>query len=105
MEEVVIKIPRADEKEVVIIPKGYLGFQQEVTKRFDKIDNILFGVIAAVLVSLVAVVIGLIGLFLDQMRYNNAAYREYTNELRILNESASTSTRVDSCYSSIQLPE
>ncbi len=85
MPSVKITIPRADEKEVVIIPKGNLGFQEAVTRKFEKIDGILFGIIAAVLVSLVAVIVAVIGLFIDQMRYNNAAYKEYTEEVRILN--------------------
>lgn len=77
-----IKIPKIDIKEVVIIPGGYIGFQKEVNKRFEKIDTILFGVIAAVVVSLVAVVIAVIGIFLDQMRYNNAAYKQYSGDLK-----------------------
>ena len=80
-----ITIPRANENEVAVISKGNLGFQKDVNRRFQKIDNILFGAIAAVLVSLVAVIVAVVGLFIDQMRYNNAAYKEYTEEARILN--------------------
>lgn len=84
MSELKIKIPRTDEKEVTIIPEGNLGFQKDVKKRFEKIDNILFGVITAVVVSLVAVIISVIGLFMDQMRYNNAAYKEYSEKIQTL---------------------
>src|SRR3989338_8106126 len=78
-----VTIPRADEKEVAIIREGNIGFQRDVKKRFEKIDQLLFAIIAAVIVSLVAVVIAVIGLFLDQIRYNNAAYREYSERLEI----------------------
>lgn len=84
MSELKITIPRADEKEVAIIREGNIGFQKDVKRRFEKIDNILFGVITAVVVSLVAVVISVIGLFMDQMRYNNAAYKEYSEKIQTL---------------------
>ena len=84
MSELKITIPRADEKEVAIISEGNLGFQKTVKERFEKIDSILFGVITAVVVSLVAVVIAVVGLFMDQMRYNNAAYKEYSEKIQTL---------------------
>ena len=64
---------------------GTLGMTPEVKNRFEKIDNILIAVVASVLVSLVAVVVSVIGLFLDQMRYNNVAYKEYSEKIRTLN--------------------
>jgi len=79
-----VTIPRADEKEVAVIREGNIGFQKDVKRRFEKIDNILFGVITAVVVSLVAVVISVIGLFMDQMRYNNVAYKEYSEKIQTL---------------------
>lgn len=79
MSNIKIRIPKADEKEVATIAPG--AFKNSVKKRFEKIDNILFGVITAVVVSLVAVVISTVGLFLDQMRYNNAAYKEYSQKI------------------------
>ena len=33
------------------------------------------------IISAIAVVIAVIGLFLDQMRYNNAAYKEYSSKV------------------------
>lgn len=74
------------EKPTITIPVdgGQIGMTPEVKNRFDKIDNILIAVVASVLVSLVAVIISVIGLFLDQMRYNNAAYKEYSEKIQVL---------------------
>lgn len=75
------------EKPTITIPEtgGKIsGMSPEVKNRFEKIDNILFGVITAVVVSLVAVIISVIGLFMDQMRYNNAAYKEYSEKIQTL---------------------
>lgn len=91
MAETRIKIPRAKEDEIVKIPTGTMGFQEKVENRFEKIDTILFGIIASVVVSCVAVVIAVIGLFLDQMRYNNTAYREYSQKT----ESVETTQKVN----------
>lgn len=81
MVETRIKIPKVNEDEIVSISEGTLGFQKKVEGRFEKIDNILFGIIASVVVSCVAVVVAVIGLFLDQMRYNNVAYKEYSQKI------------------------
>ncbi len=77
-----------EDKPLITIPNdGQIGMTPtEVKNRFDKIDNILIAVVASVLVSLVAVIISVIGLFLDQMRYNNAAYRDYSEKINIQNE-------------------
>lgn len=72
-----IKIPKVNENEVVKISEGTLGFRKKVENRFEKIDNILFIITTSVVISCIAVVIAVIGLFLDQMRYNNAAYKDY----------------------------
>ncbi len=81
MSEIKIIIPKVSEDEVVLIPKGLLGFDREIKKRFEKIDNILFGIIASVIVSCIAVVVAVVGLFIDQMRYNNAAYTDYSQKI------------------------
>lgn len=80
-DEVQIIIPKADEKEVVNLPSGEIG---DIKKKFEKIDQILFGIMLAVVLSLVAIIVSVISLFLDQMRYNNAAYREYSEKIQTL---------------------
>jgi predicted PurR-regulated permease PerM len=81
MQEVRIKIPKAQENEIANILSGDLGVSpKEAKRRFEKIDNLLFGIIASVVISGIAVVIAVVGLFLDQMRYNNAAYKEYSQK-------------------------
>ncbi|MBI2013816.1 MAG: hypothetical protein HYS87_03255 [Candidatus Colwellbacteria bacterium] len=82
------------EKPLITIPERdapVTGMPPEVKSRFDKIDNILIAVVASVLVSLVAVIISVIGLFLDQMRYNNAAYSEYSGKI----ESVETTQKIN----------
>lgn len=54
------------------------GMPAEVQNRFDKIDTILITVVIAVVMALVSMLIAVFGIFLDQMRYNNAAYKEYS---------------------------
>lgn len=74
-----IKIPKAaNEKEVAIISKGDFG---DFKKRFERIDQILYGILVTVVLALAAIIISTIGIFLDQMRYNNAAYKDYTEKL------------------------
>lgn len=87
MSDILISIPKVDEKEVTKVERGDIGdFKEEIKNKFEKIDNVIFSVITVVIISLVAVIIAVVGLFLDQMHYNNAAYREYTNELKIQNQ-------------------
>jgi hypothetical protein len=89
--KVQIKIPKADEKEVATLPSGEIG---NIKKKFEKIDQILFGVMLAVVLSLVAIIVSVIGLFLDQMRYNNAAYREYSEKIQILNSTKESNSEL-----------
>lgn len=76
-DKIQIKIPKANEKEVATLPSGEIG---NIKKKFEKIDQILFGVMLAVVLSMIAIIVSVIGLFLDQMRYNNAAYKEYSQK-------------------------
>lgn len=85
-EKVQITIPKANEKEVANIPSGSkLGCDME--KKFEKIDGIIFGIVLVLMFSLIAIIVSVIGLFLDQMRYNNAAYREYSEKIQMLDSS------------------
>ncbi len=82
-----IKIPKAEEKEIVSISSGDLGISpREAKRRFEKIDTLLFGIIGSVVISGIAVVIAVIGLFLDQMRYNNAAYNDYSQKIQSVSD-------------------
>ncbi len=87
-EEIKVTIPRATEKEVVNLPKGSLG---DINKRFEKIDQVLFGVMISVVLSMIAIIVSVIGLFIDQMRYNNVAYKEYSQKT----ESVETTQKVN----------
>ena len=78
-EKVTVEIPKADEKSVASIPSGEFG---DIKQGVDRLNQIIYGVIAAVIISMVAVVVSVIGIFLDQMHFNNAAYREYLNTNR-----------------------
>ncbi|MBT3704713.1 hypothetical protein HOG17_02940 [Candidatus Peregrinibacteria bacterium] len=80
-DKVTIDIPKASSKEVVIIPIGDLG---GIKKKFEKIDQILFVIITVLLFSLVAIIVSVVGIFLDQMRYNNAAYKDYAEKIEIV---------------------
>jgi hypothetical protein len=83
MEKVTIEIPKANENEIVNIPKGELGvLKDHFDKQFNKIDKLLFAIVTSVVVSVAAVVITAIGIFLDQMRYNNAVYGEYSQKVQ-----------------------
>lgn len=85
MAGVKIKIPKIKESDVVNIPKGELGdFKEKTERRFEKIDNILFAIIASVVISGIAVVISVLGIFLDQLRFNNAAYQEYLQKNSVI---------------------
>ncbi|MEI7749785.1 MAG: hypothetical protein WCJ25_02175 [Candidatus Moraniibacteriota bacterium] len=87
MQELRIKIPKANLEEIVNIPSGELGISpKEAKKRFEKIDNLLFGIIASVVISGIAVVVAVVGLFIDQMRYNNAAYKEYAGKMDLFEQ-------------------
>lgn len=90
-DKVQITIPRADEKEVTTLPSGEMGV---IKKKFEKIDQILFGIMLAVVLSLVAIIVSVIALFLDQMRYNNAAYREYSEKIQTLDSAKETNNEL-----------
>ena len=36
-----------------------------------------------VILSMIAIIVSVIGLFIDQMRYNNAAYKDYSNRIQL----------------------
>jgi len=91
MSRIDIQIPKVEEKEVTKISSGDLG---SIRERFEKIDNLLFAVTASVLISVVSVIIAVIGLFIDQMRYNNAAYREYSDKLNVTEDLYRTNIEV-----------
>lgn len=76
-----INIPRADENEVAIISKGILG---NIDEKFKKIDGIIFGVIMATILALMALIISVIGLFLEQFRFNSTVYKEYSDKTKSL---------------------
>ena len=57
----------------------------ELKKKFEEIDKVLLGIIFVLILSLIAIIISVISLFLDQMRYNNAAYREYSEKIEVVN--------------------
>lgn len=73
MGEPLIKIPEKD--------APLAGMPPDVKNRFDKIDTILVTVVAAVVIALISIVIAVFGIFLDQMRYNNIAYKEYSQKI------------------------
>lgn len=81
-----ISIPKANEDEVVNIPPGKGGINSSVNQRLDKIDQVLYGVMLAVVLSMIAIIVSVIGLFLDQMRYNNAAYKDYSQKVQSVTE-------------------
>lgn len=83
-DKVQIKIPKADEKQVAKISPGKEGLNSDLKNRLDKIDQVLYGIMLAVVLSLVAIIVSVIGLFLDQMRFNNAAYREYSEKIQTI---------------------
>lgn len=71
------------EKPLITIPEkgaSVTGMLPEVKNRFDKIETILATVVVAVVIALISIVIAVFGIFLDQMRYNNAAYKEYSEK-------------------------
>ncbi len=72
-----IDIPKASEKEVVNVSSGEIG---NLKKKFEKIDQVLFGVMIAVVLSMIAIIVSVVGLFLDQMRVNNVFYKEYSQK-------------------------
>ena len=83
-----IDIPKADEKEVFYPSTGRMG---AIEKKFEKIDQVLFGVMIAVVLSMIAIIISVIGLFLDQMRVNNVIYKEYSQKT----ESVETTQKIN----------
>lgn len=82
MEKVRIEIPKVDEREIVNIPKGQIGvLKDHFDKQFNKIDKLLFAIVTSVVVSVAAVIVAVVGIFIDQLRYNNAAYKDYSSKL------------------------
>ena len=86
-DKVTIEIPKASSKEIVQIPKGVLG---DMKKKFEQLDKVVFGIMIAVVLSAIAIIVAVIGLFLDQMRFNSAAYKEYSDKNDVIVELQST---------------
>lgn len=61
-------------------------FQENTKQRFDKIDNLLIAVVASVVIATIGVVVSVVGIFIDQLRFNNAAYTDYTNRIQNTND-------------------
>lgn len=71
-----------NEKPLINIPENAEITPTEVKDRFDRIDKILVTVVVAVVIALISIVISVTGIFLDQLRYNNAAYKEYSEKTK-----------------------
>jgi large-conductance mechanosensitive channel len=69
-----------EERPQINIPENAALTSTEVKNRFDKIDKILVTVVVAVVIALISIIIAVIGVFLDQMRFNNVTYREYSQK-------------------------
>lgn len=85
-----IKIPKANDNEVINIPPGKGGVNSGVNRRLDKIDQVLFGIMIAVVLSMIAIIVSVIGLFLDQMRANNLFYKEYSEKIESVENTQKT---------------
>ena len=72
---------KTEEPKIKIPEEGTLT-TSEVKKRFDKIATILIAVVVAVVIALISITVAVFGIFLDQMRYNNAAYKEYSEKIK-----------------------
>lgn len=80
-----------EEKVQIQIPEqgGQVGptpFEKDAKDRFNKIDNILIAVVASVVISGIAIVVSVVGIFLDQLHYNNVAYNDYSQRLEERNQ-------------------
>lgn len=83
VDKVTVKIPKAEPGELVTIKKGRLG---DVEGKFKKLDQLIFGIVVAIVLSMIAIIVAVVGLFLDQMRFNNAAYKEYSDKNELIIE-------------------
>lgn len=90
-EELKVKFGKASEDEVVKIQPGGIG---GIKRRFEKIDQVLSGITFVLVLSVVAIIISVVGLFLDQMRYNNAAYKEYSQKIELVDTNQITTNEL-----------
>jgi len=85
-------MPEEKEKPKINIPEtggvtfdsGGRLWQAKVEKRLDKIDNLLLAVVASVIISALGMFVSVICLFIDQFRYNNAGYKEYSEKIQAI---------------------
>lgn len=77
-EKVSIKIPK---ETVAELPKGQLG---DVGEKIKRIDQLMWAILLVLVFSVVAILISVLGIFIDQIRYNNAAYREYSEKIETI---------------------
>lgn len=83
MQDLEITIPKVSDEDVVKIPKGVLGDVRGIENKVDQLGGLLLGITASVVVSGIAVMIAVFGIFLDQMRFNNAAYKDYSDRSNV----------------------
>lgn len=74
------------EKPKIAIPESGYITKKEAKQRFRKIDQILIVVIIAVVLATISALVSVFGIFIDQLRYNNAAYREYSDRIKLQDE-------------------
>lgn len=77
-----IKIGKiTDDKEITTLPSGLLG---SIDKKFQELYQVITGINLVVVLSLMAIIISVVGLFLDQMRFNSVIYKEYSDKTQSL---------------------
>lgn len=80
-----IKIPPiTDDSEITNLPTGKVGYN--IQEKVKEIHWILYSIIVVIVLTLISIIVSVSGLFIDQMRYNNAAYRYYVEKIQTLDE-------------------
>jgi len=68
--------------------------QRTADENIKRTNQLMMTVVGVLIVQCVAIVISLIGIFLDQMRMNNAAYKDYSDQYKVLIDTEKTNQQL-----------
>lgn len=69
-----------DKAPIKIPEEGEFGpYQRKTEERFHSVDTIIYGVVAALIITSISSLIAVGAIIIDQLHFNNETYRDYDN--------------------------
>lgn len=72
-----VTFPVSEPQELLSVSSGAIG---DIPTRLKELDNVVKSINVVVILSLISIIVAVVGLILDQMRFNAAFYKEYSDK-------------------------